>query len=212
MAITLIAADPHPTFLLGLKHLVSSEADLDLLACCSSAAEVRREIGRLKPDLLILDLTLPDGNGVELLRELMNSSQPVKVVILTAVMDNDQAIESLRLGVQGVVLKNMPSHLIVQCIRKVAAGGLWMEKQSIGQAFEKMLRREAGVRRLANILTPRETEIMCLVAQGLSNRKIAEDLLVCEGTVKIHVHNIYGKLGIKNRVDLTLYAQKRGLV
>lgn len=212
MAITVVAADPHPTFLLGLERLLSSESDIDLLACCTTAEEVRLEIGRLKPDLLTLDLDLTDGNGLELLSELMNSTQPIKIVILTAVMDNDQAIASLRLGVQGVVLKSMPPHLVVQCIRKVAAGGLWMEKQSIGQAFEKMLRREAGARRLANILTSRETEVMCLVAQGLSNRKIAEDLFVCEGTVKMHIHNIYGKLGINNRVDLTLYAQKRGLV
>ena len=87
-----------------------------------------------------------------------------------------------------------------------------MEKESIGQAFEKMLHREAGMRRLATILTPRETEVMRCVATGLSNHKIAEQLIVSEGTIKIHVHNIYRKLGINNRVDLTLYAQKRGLV
>ena len=75
-----------------------------------------------------------------------------------------------------------------------------------------MLRREAGARRLATILTERETEVMRLVAQGLSNKQIAETLLLSVGTVKIHVHNIYGKLGVSNRVDLTLYAQKRGLV
>jgi len=101
---------------------------------------------------------------------------------------------------------------LVQCLQKVAAGGLWMEKESIGQAFEKMLHREAGMRRLATILTARETEVMRCVAGGLSNQQIAEKLIVREGTIKIHVHNIYRKLGITNRVDLTLYAQKRGLV
>ena len=87
-----------------------------------------------------------------------------------------------------------------------------MEKESIGHAFEKMLHREAGMRRLATILTPRETEVMRCVATGLSNQQIAEKLIVSEGTIKIHVHNIYRKIGINNRVDLTLYAQKRGLV
>jgi DNA-binding NarL/FixJ family response regulator len=89
---------------------------------------------------------------------------------------------------------------------------LWMEKESIGHAFEKMLHREAGMRRLATILTARETEVMRCVAGGLSNQQIADKLIVREGTIKIHVHNIYRKLGINNRVDLTLYAQKRGLV
>jgi DNA-binding NarL/FixJ family response regulator len=89
---------------------------------------------------------------------------------------------------------------------------LWMEKESIGHAFEKMLHREAGMRRLATILTARETEVMRCVAGGLSNQKIADKLIVREGTIKIHVHNIYRKLGINNRVELTLYAQKRGMV
>jgi DNA-binding NarL/FixJ family response regulator len=87
-----------------------------------------------------------------------------------------------------------------------------MEKQSLGHAFEKMLRREAGARRLATILTDRETEVMCLVARGMSNRQIASQLVVGEGTVKVHVHNIYAKLGVSNRVDLTLYAHKKGLL
>jgi len=171
-----------------------------------------QEVRRHQPDRLVIDINLPDRNGLELINELKNSSLEVKVVVLTATMDEEQTIDALRFGVKGVVLKDMPSHLLVQCLQKVAAGGLWMEKESIGQAFEKMLHREAGMRRLATILTPRETEVMRCVATGSSNHQIAEKLIVSEGTIKIHVHNIYRKLGINNRVDLTLYAQKRGLV
>ena len=171
-----------------------------------------QEVRRHQPDLLVIDINLPDRNGLELINELKNSSLEVKVVVLTATMDEEQTIDALRFGVKGVVLKDMPSHLLVQCLQKVAAGGLWMEKESIGQAFEKMLHREAGMRRLATILTPRETEVMRCVATGSRNHQIAEKLIVSEGTIKIHVHNIYRKLGINNRVDLTLYAQKRGLV
>jgi len=111
-----------------------------------------------------------------------------------------------------VILKDIPSHLLLQCLQKVAAGGLWMEKESMVHAFEKMLHREAGMRRLATILTARETEVMRCAASGLSNQQIAEQLIVREGTVKVHVHNIYRKLGFTNRVDLTLYAQKRCLL
>lgn len=212
MAVTLVAADPHPLSLLGLDQLLKSEQGLTLLATCGTAAEAMQEVRRHQPDLLVIDINLPDRNGLELINELKNSSLEVKVVVLTATMDEEQTIDALRFGVKGVVLKDMPSHLLVQCLQKVAAGGLWMEKESIGQAFEKMLHREAGMRRLATILTPRETEVMRCVATGSSNQQIAEKLIVSEGTVKIHVHNIYRKLGINNRVDLTLYAQKRGLV
>ncbi len=212
MAVTLVAADPHPLSLLGLDQLLKSEQGLTLLATCTTAAEAMQEVRRHQPDLLVVDINLPDRDGLELINELKNSSLEVKVVVLTTTMDEEQTIDALRFGVKGVVLKDMPSHLLVQCLQKVAAGGLWMEKESIGQAFEKMLHREAGMRRLATILTPRETEVMRCVATGLSNHQIAEQLIVSEGTIKIHVHNIYRKLGIKNRVDLTLYAQKRGLV
>jgi len=212
MAITLVAADPHPISLLGLAQLLKSEPDLNLLAVCTTAAETMLALRQHQPNLLVIDINLPDRGGIEMIKELKSSSLEVKVVILTASMDEDQTIDALRFGVKGVVLKDMPSHLLVQCLQKVAAGGLWMEKESIGSAFEKMLHREAGMRRLATILTARETEVMQQVAGGLSNQQIAEKLIVSEGTVKIHVHNIYRKLGINNRVDLTLYAQKRGLV
>lgn len=212
MAVTLVAADPHPLSLLGLAQLLSSEPGLTILASCTTAAEAMQELRRHQPDLLVIDINLPDRSGLELINELKNSSLDVKIVILTAAIDEDQTIDALRFGVKGVVLKSMPSQLLVQCLQKVAAGGLWLEKESIGHAFEKMLHREAGMRRIATILTARETEVMRCVASGLSNQKIAEELIVQEGTVKIHVHNIYRKLGISNRVDLTLYAQKRGLV
>lgn len=212
MAFTLVVADPHPLSLLGLAQLLESETDINLLASCATAAETMKEVVRYQPDLLLIDINLPDRSGLELVNELKNSSVEVKVVVFTTMMDEDQTIDALRFGVKGVVLKGMPSHLLVQCLQKVAAGGLWMEKESIGHAFEKMLHREAGMRRLATILTARETEVMQCVATGLSNQQIAKKLIVSEGTIKIHVHNIYRKLGINNRVDLTLYAQKRGLV
>jgi DNA-binding NarL/FixJ family response regulator len=211
MTVRLVVADPHPVYLLGMERLLSDEAGMQILALCSSGDETLQAVRRERPDVLILDIAFRDRNGLELVRELRQENFPVRVIILAGMLDDEQTIETLRLGVQGVLLKNMPTRLLVQCIHNVHAGGQWMEKQSLGHAFEKMLRREAGARRLATILTDRETEIMCLVAKGLSNRDIAERLTIGEGTVKVHVHNIYAKLGISNRVDLTLYAQKKGL-
>jgi DNA-binding NarL/FixJ family response regulator len=212
VALTLVLADPHPVFLLGMEHLLASEPDLKVLARCATADEALRAVRRHRPDLLVLDLHLPDRPGLHLLRDLKGDSLPTRPVILTAALDDEQAMEALRLKVPGVVLKGMEPRLLMQCLRKVAAGSQWLEKQSVGRAVEKMLRREAGARLLAAVLTPREIEVARLVAGGLSNREIAGKLAVREGTVKIHLHNVYRKLDLDSRVDLTLYAQRKGLV
>jgi len=188
MAINLIVADPHPVFLLGLERLLTDEAEINLQAMCATAEETLQAVRQYRPDLLILDIGFRDRSGLDLIRDLRQENLPVKVIILAGALDDEQTIDN------------------------VHAGGQWMEKQSLGHAFEKMLRREAGARRLATILTDRETEVMCLVARGMSNRQIASQLTVGEGTVKVHVHNIYAKLGVNNRVDLTLYAHKKGLL
>ncbi|MDH3807470.1 MAG: response regulator transcription factor [Desulfuromonadales bacterium] len=212
MTIKLVVADSHPLFLLGLAQLLRSEPGFKLLATCATAEETINAVWKERPDILIVAINLPDRNGLELIKELKNSSLEIKVVILAAAIDENQTIHALCYGVKGVVLKDIPSHLLLQCLQKVAAGGMWMEKESMVHAFEKMLHREAGMRRLATILTARETEVMRCAASGLSNQQIAEQLIVREGTVKVHVHNIYRKLGFTNRVDLTLYAQKRCLL
>lgn len=212
MSMKLVVADPHPVFLLGMEAVLKEEPFVDVLAFCGTAAGTLKAVREELPDLLVLDLGFRDFSGLDVVRDLRRDNLPVKVVILTAALDDEQTMELMRLGVQGVLLKSMPVELLLQCLRKVYAGGQWLEQQSLGHALEKMLRREAGARRVATILTERETEIMCLVAKGLSNREIAERLTVGEGTVKVHVHNIYAKVGVSNRVDLTLYAQKKGLV
>lgn len=212
MAITLVAADGHPVFLLGLKQLFSTQSNLDLLACCSTAEKVFDALVEKCPDVLLLNFNLPDKDSLQLVRELKSRWQvPPKIIVLTETLTDDQTIEVLRLQIEGILLKSMPMHMLIQCVHKVANGGQWLEKESVGHAFDTMLQREAGARRVATILTERETEVMSLVAKGLTNRKIAEQLILSEGTVKIHVHNIYSKLGVNNRVDLTLYAQKKGL-
>jgi len=212
MTIKLVVADSHPLFLLGLAQLLRSEPGFKLLATCATAEETINAVWKERPDILIVAINLPDRNGLELIKELKNSSLEIKVVLLATAIEENQTIHALCYGVKGVVLKDIPSHLLLQCLQKVAAGGMWMEKESMVHAFEKMLHREAGMRRLATILTARETEVMRCAASGLSNQQIAEQLIVREGTVKVHVHNIYRKLGFTNRVDLTLYAQKRCLL
>ena len=165
-----------------------------------------------RPDILLLDLKMPKMGGLMVLRELQKQKLPIKVVVLTAALDEDEVLEAIQLGVRGVVLKEMAPQLLIQCIRKVYGGGEWLEKNSVSRALEKILKRETAMQHVNLVLTPREIDLIKLVANGYSNKKIAEQRHISEGTVKVHLHNIFDKLQVKSRVALTLYAQNKGLV
>jgi len=118
----------------------------------------------------------------------------------------------MRLGAKGIVLKEMAPSLLVQCVQKVAGGGVWLEKEAVGRVVGKMLQDEEVRAKVREVLTPREIEIVRMVARGLSNREVGERLFISEGTVKTHLHTIYEKLDLNGRVQLANYAQAKGLV
>ena len=212
MPIRLVVADDHPLILEALQQLFGLEDDFQLLACCRTGTETIQAVKNLQPDVLVLDIRMPDQDGLAVLREMHQEHSSTRVVLLTVGLEEKQALEAIRLGVQGVVLKEMASHLLVQCVRKVHAGGQWLERHSASRALATMLRHQEGTRDVTGLLTPRELEIMRLAAQGLRNKRIADVLAISEGTVKIHLHNVYKKLPIDSRLALTLYAQDKGLV
>jgi len=203
-------ADDHPLILDALQQLFSLEPDLQLLACCRNGAETLQAVKDFQPDVLILDIRMPGQDGLAVLREMRQEHCPTRVVLLTAGMEEHETLEAVRLGAHGVVLKEMASHFLVQCVRKVYAGGQWLERRSVSRALKTMLRYQDGRRDVTNLLTPRELEIVCLVARGARNKSIADTLAISEGTVKIHLHNIYKKLPIDSRLALTLYAREKG--
>ena len=212
MPISLVLADDHPIILDGLEMLFRAEQDFQVLARCVNGEETIQAVRQHRPDILILDIRMPGKDGLAVLREVKKDSLPTRAVLLTVGLDEDDLLEAIRLGVRGVVLKEMAPQMLVQCVRKVHAGEQWLEKRSVGRALEKMLLREAGERQVAGVLTPRELEIVRMVATGLRNKEIAESLSISEGTVKIHLHHIYEKLHLASRLELALYAQERGLV
>ena len=212
MPITLVLADDHPIFLSGLEDLFRPEPDFQVLARCLEGQAALGAVRQLKPDVLILDLRMPKMDGLGVLREMQKEKLSTRVVVLTAVPDEDEVLEAIRLGVYGVVLKEMAPRLLVQCIRKVAAGEQWLEKRSVSLALEKLLKRETATRQIAKVLTPREIEIVRMVADGLRNKVIAERLYLSEGTIKVHLHNIYEKLKVDSRLQLARYARDEGLV
>lgn len=207
----MILADDHPLVLNGLYHLLREYPDFEVLERCSSGAEALAAAQRHHPDIMVLDLLMPGMDGLAVARELGRSANPPHVVLLTAQLHEDQLIEALHLGVRGFVLKEMATKLLVECLRRVHSGGQWLEKDSANRAMAKLVRREAKGREMATLLTPREIEVVRMVAKGLTNKEIASELGIADGTVKIHLHNIYEKLGIARRAELARVAEEYGL-
>jgi len=212
MAIRLVVTDDHPVILNGLESLFRLEEDFELAATCSNGEETLDAVRIHNPDVVVLDIRIPGKDGLALARQLQTEKHAPKVVFYTAEISEDQFLEAVRMGVGGIVLKEMEPEHLIQCIRKVYAGEQWIERRTAWLSLEKLLNREAGAIEMTSLLTARETRILKLVANGLSNRQISETLCISEGTIKVHLHNIYKKLEVKNRVSLLRYAQERGLV
>jgi DNA-binding NarL/FixJ family response regulator len=211
MPITLVLADDHPVVLWGLDSLLAVEKDFKILAHCLDGEQTLNAVRKYKPDILVLDIRMPGKDGIAVLREMRKEKLATRVVLLTAELDDDELAEAVRLGVRGLVLKELAAKLVVQCLRQVHAGELWLEKRSVSSALEKLLQGEAGKLAVAQVLTNREIEIVKQVALGLHNAEVAKHLFISEGTVKMHLHNIYEKLHLDSRIKLSRFAQQKGL-
>ena len=212
MSIRLVLADDHPLILQGLESLFQMEEDLEVLACCANGEEALQAVRRHRPDVAVLDVRMPGRNGLDVARQIKAEGLGARVVLLTAALNDNEILRAFRDGQEAIVLKESAPRLLLKCIRKVHAGGEWVERQTARQAIEKMLHRDSGAVELAATLTPREIEIVRQVAGGKRNRDIGERLHISEGTVKIHLHNIYEKLGLDGRVALVRFAQEKGLL
>jgi two-component system, NarL family, nitrate/nitrite response regulator NarL len=155
MAIGLVLADDHPIVLDGLKQLFALEADFRVVACAANGDEALEAVRRHRPEILVLDLRMPGKDGLAVLREMSRERLPTRTIVLTAV-GQDEVFEAIRLGVHGVVLKDMAPRLLVHCVREVHAGRKWLERGHATRAVEKLLSREAVTRDINATLTPRE--------------------------------------------------------
>jgi DNA-binding NarL/FixJ family response regulator len=210
--IRIIVADDHPIVLQGLRHLLERQADFEVVATCADAGATLEAVREHRPDILVLDLRMPGHGGLDVLRALDEIGAECRTVLLTAAVTDAEALEAVRLGASGLVLKESSPDTLLECIRRVYEGGEWIDRDTASRAVRGTLEREEATRQATETLTPREIEIVRMVAQGLRNRMIAERLSISEGTVKVHLHNIYEKLGVGGRLELVLCAQQRGLV
>jgi DNA-binding NarL/FixJ family response regulator len=159
---------------------------------------------------MIIDLDLPSGGGLELVEALAQSAVPARPMLLASRISNEDFLRSRRLDVRGLFLKSMPTHLLLQAIRTVHAGGEFLEKNVLLEAFSTLLQNAPLAKGRGDGLTQRERAIMDLVVTGMSNSVIAGKLRIKEGTVKTHVHRIYEKLGLHSRFQLMAFARDKG--
>lgn len=211
MSIRIALADDHRIILDGLVQLFERTDDINVIGSATDGSEALNLVRVRKPDVLVMDLNMPGMDGVEALEVIHEEKLPVRVILLTAAIDDKTVVKAMKLGVWGLVLKEAASVQLVRAVRRVALGKRALEESLIGKAVERMSRATEAEREISGLLSPRETEVVKMVAQGLRNKEIASQLNLTEGTVKSYLHSIYEKLDIRGRVELTLYAQEKGL-
>ena len=200
-------ADDHAIFREALRKLLESDREIEIVGEASSGTDCIKKVGELKPDILLLDLRMADKGGLAVLEELNFDSLPTQVIVLTAAEDNRDLVRAMRLGARGVVPKESAIDFLVKCIHRIHAGEIWLDKRltvDVVDAFSASA--EPGARSRKLVLSEREIEVVRLVAKGFQNIEIGKKLLISTQTVKNHLHNIFDKLGVSDRVELMLYA------
>jgi len=216
--IRIVIADDHPIFRDALKLLLSRETDFQVVAEVGHGDDVLPAVEMHKPDILLLDLKLPGTHGLTILQKLQVSNPTTtRVIVLTGSDDKSEFVHAMKLGTCGIVLKQSPTDLLFKSIRKVHAGEIWLDSDTTAAVMQQFatggddrpLSAPAsgnGRARERSPLSQREREIVGLVAQGFKNKEMAEKMFISEQTVKNHLHNIFDKLGVSDRLELALYA------
>ena len=206
--IRIAVADDHPIFRDGLRQLLSLECDFEVVAEARDGTEVVEILADVEPDVLLLDLHMPQRDGIATLSGIDHHRLKTKVIVLTASEDPDQHVRALKQGASGIVLKQSATELLAESIRKVHQGGVWLDAKGTAALMDHFSGpTDDPTEGPKNpTLSSREKEIIALVAQGLKNKEIAGKLYVAEQTAKNHLHKIFDKLGVSARIELALYA------
>ncbi len=204
--VRVILADDHPIVLKGLCGLLAEESDIEVAAACADGGAAWDAVLRHDPDVAILDITMPSLTGTEVLARIRRARLRTRVVVLTASASDAQVLAVITGGANGVILKDMAVDDLVRCVRAVAAGGRWLPREIFDRALRAASPDAVAPEQASRGLTPREREISLLVAAGLSNKEIGRKLDVTDGTVKVHLNNIFQKTGVSNRTALAALA------
>ena len=211
--IRVLIIDDHSLFRSGIKLVLQRQNDFELVGEAGSGLEGVKDAKRLSPDVVLLDLHMPDMSGLETIPLLKDEAPNAQIVMLTVSEDAEDLLEALRIGARGYLLKNIDTDFLLQSIRRAAAGESVMSPQMGGKLADAVRAPAKGSNATDAVkLTPREREIIVKLARGDSNKEIARELDLSESTVKIHVQGILRKLNLASRVQAAVYAVEHGLV
>jgi DNA-binding NarL/FixJ family response regulator len=199
--------DDHEVVRRGVRELLEAEEDLVIAGEASSAEEALRRIPATSPDVAVLDVRLPDGDGVEVCREIRSRSPEVQCLMLTSFSDDEALFDAIMAGASGYILKQVRGGELVEAIRRVAAGQSLLDPALTARVLERLRRGPEEDERLAD-LTEQERKILELLAEGLTNRQIADRMYLAEKTVKNYVSNLLMKMGMERRTEAAVYAAR----
>jgi len=210
--ITIFLADDHPVVREGLRAILETQPDFAVIGESGSGADTVARVKALRPDVLLLDLEMPHMDGVEALRQIHQSAVGTRVLVFTAYDSDERILAAVQAGAQGYLLKGAPREQVFDAIRVVRGGGSLLQPAVASKLLKQMQSGAEDQAGRFGELTPREMEVLRLLAQGLANKQIAARLGISERTVKFHVSAIFGKLGATNRTEAVTIAAQRGLI
>jgi DNA-binding NarL/FixJ family response regulator len=213
--ITTFIADDQAMVRQGFGALLSAQPDISVVGDAANGRDAVRQVASLAPDVVLMDVRMPELNGLDAAREILARGTGMKVLMLTTFDIDDYVYAALRAGASGFLLKDAPADELVRAVRVVAAGDALLAPSITRRMIADLVSRHAAPRRSADELarlTPRETEVLELLARGMSNAEIAAVLFVSEETVKTHVGKVFAKLGLRDRAQAVVMAYETGLV
>jgi DNA-binding NarL/FixJ family response regulator len=208
VSIRLVVIDDHPIVRQGLVGVLEDESDLEVVGAYGSAREALPHVQRLQPDVVLLDLEMPELDGVAAIPQLLAARDNLAVLVFTAYDTEERVLGAVRAGARGYMLKGASAEEIARAVRLVHAGGSYLEPRVAAQVMAQV----ATPRRSSLALSEREREVLHLVAEGLPTKQIARSLSITERTVKFHINSIFHKLGAENRAQAVALAAQRGLL
>jgi NarL family two-component system response regulator LiaR len=209
-AIRVLAADDHAIIRTGIRAMLEIVPDIEVVGEATNGREAITEAQRLEPDVILMDLVMPEVDGIEAIRRIKDVQPEARILVLTTFAGEDMVFPAIKAGAQGYHLKDSSPEQLVRAIRQVYRGESSLHPVIARKVLEE-LSQPPERPPTSDPLTPREMQVVRLVAQGLDNAEIAERLVISEGTARTHVSNILGKLHLANRIKAALYALREGL-
>lgn len=212
--ITVVIVDDHPVVRAGMRTVLDAAADITVVAEGASGADALHLVSQHNPDVLVLDVNLPDLSGIEVTQRLRDGDSTTAILVLTVHDDSQTIFGLLDGGATGYVLKDEALETLVSAVRAAARRQSWLSPAVASQVVRRVVNQPLPCPEPSPLLplTPRELEVLCLLAQGLDNAAIAQELVVTRRTVQNHISNIYGKLNVASRTEAALLAIRCGLV